>query len=78
MSYIRKGLLKAHHDRCCSLLSIVPAISTYLNMLNQCLTMLFSKNFVSLKRSPLYQAIKEHKTIEKVKMPKIIMVNRLS
>ena len=39
-------------------------------MLNQCLTIFFSTNYVSLERSPLDEAKKKkkHKFIEKVEM----------
>ena len=42
---LRKGLLQAHHDKCCSLvklLCIYFAISTYLTTVNHCLTIFFS------------------------------------
>ena len=58
---LRKGLLQAHHDKCCSLvklLCIYFAISTYLTTVNHCLTIFFSKNYVSLERSPLDEAKK--------------------
>ena len=47
------------------------AISTYLITVNQCLKIFFSKNYVSLERSPL------DKTIEKVRMLEIPTVNPL-
>ena len=58
---LRKGLLQAHHDKCCSLvklLCIYFAISTYLTTANHCLTIFFSKIYVSLERSPLDEAKK--------------------
>ena len=41
------------------------AILTYLTTVNQCLTMFFSKNYVSLERSPLDEVQKSIKPLKK-------------
>ena len=45
------------------------AILSYLITVNQCLTIFFSKNYVSLERSPYDEAKKKrHQTIKKVEI----------
>ena len=44
------------------------AILSHLTMVNQCLTILFCKNYVSLERSPLDEMKKKHYTIGKEEM----------
>ena len=46
------------------------AISIYLTTVNQCFKTLFSKNYVSLERSPLDEAIKSIKVLKKQKCQK--------
>ena len=45
-------------------------ISTYLTTVNQCLNIFFSKNYVSLKRSPLYEDVKSMKPLKEKKCKK--------
>ena len=44
------------------------AILLYLTTVNQCLTIFFFKNYMSLERSPLDETKKKHQTIEKVEI----------
>ena len=45
-------------------------ISTYLTTVNQCLNIFFPKNYVSLKRSPLYEDVKSMKPLKEKKCKK--------
>ena len=54
------------------------AILAYLTTVNQCLTIFFfSKNYVSLERSPLKHVKKKHQNFEKVEMEKMVTANPL-
>ena len=72
LALVQKGLLQAQNDKYCNLVKLlciyIFAILLYLTMVNQCLTIFFFKNYMSLEMSPLDEAKKKHQTIEKVEI----------
>ena len=66
LALVGKGLLQAHS--LIKLLSIYFHYLFYLTTVNQSLTIFFSKNDVSLERSPSEEVKKKHQTTEKVGM----------
>ena len=66
---VRKVLLQAHRDRCCSLVKLLCKYFCHFDLLNHCeqvvQNIFFSKNYVSLERSPLDEAIKTIKPLKK-------------
>ena len=63
LALVEKGLLQAHS--LIKLLSIYFHYLSYLTTVNQSLTIFFSKNYVSLERSPSEEVKKSIKTLKK-------------
>ena len=72
LAVVQKGLLQAQNDKYWNLVKLlciyIFAILLYLTTVNQCLTIFFFKNYMSLEMSPLDEAKKKHQTIEKVEI----------
>ena len=60
---VTKVLLQAHHGICCYV--YIFAILTYVTTVNQCLTIFFSKSYVSLERSTSDEVKKSIKPLKK-------------